>query len=265
MARRFARTRAATSGNGRKSIARDSRRAFVQVGVLERDHPAVAVPITTGSCVPSRWCEMTSERIASSSTSAAGVSNHVGVALLEAEELRGVERSRPCTSRPRSCGAGGMGRDSPREPFGVALVRAADLVDDGHRPRSRSSMAPQVIQARIERKDYASALPWRADLRQPRSTELERSYREAQERMSDPSVYNDHREAAEVGPPAQGARGRRTSSRRNGRALRDDLAAARDDPDLRELVPELEERTAQLEEELRLAMVQTRPRRRART
>ena len=29
--------------------------------------------------------------------------------------------------------------------------------------------------------------------------DLERSYREAQERMSDPSVYNDHREAAEVG------------------------------------------------------------------
>ena len=29
--------------------------------------------------------------------------------------------------------------------------------------------------------------------------DLERSYREAQERLSDPSVYNDHREAAEVG------------------------------------------------------------------
>ncbi len=29
--------------------------------------------------------------------------------------------------------------------------------------------------------------------------ELGRSHREAQERMSDPSVYNDHREAAEVG------------------------------------------------------------------
>ena len=29
--------------------------------------------------------------------------------------------------------------------------------------------------------------------------ELERSYREAQERLSDPAVYNDHREAAEVG------------------------------------------------------------------
>ena len=29
--------------------------------------------------------------------------------------------------------------------------------------------------------------------------ELERSYREAQERASDPSIYNDRREAAEVG------------------------------------------------------------------
>ena len=29
--------------------------------------------------------------------------------------------------------------------------------------------------------------------------ELDRSYAEAQERMSDPAVYNDHREAAEVG------------------------------------------------------------------
>jgi len=29
--------------------------------------------------------------------------------------------------------------------------------------------------------------------------ELERSYQETQERMSDPAVYNDHREAAEVG------------------------------------------------------------------
>ena len=29
--------------------------------------------------------------------------------------------------------------------------------------------------------------------------ELERSYRETQERLSDPAVYNDHREAADVG------------------------------------------------------------------
>ena len=29
--------------------------------------------------------------------------------------------------------------------------------------------------------------------------ELERKYRETQERMSDPAVYNDHREAADTG------------------------------------------------------------------
>ena len=29
--------------------------------------------------------------------------------------------------------------------------------------------------------------------------EVERSYADAQQRMSEPSVYNDHREAAEVG------------------------------------------------------------------
>jgi succinylarginine dihydrolase len=29
--------------------------------------------------------------------------------------------------------------------------------------------------------------------------EIERSYRETQERLSDPAVYNDHREAADVG------------------------------------------------------------------
>jgi len=33
--------------------------------------------------------------------------------------------------------------------------------------------------------------------------ELERSYRETQERLSDPGVYNDHREAAEVGRRAK--------------------------------------------------------------
>src|SRR5579859_2228934 len=76
--------------------------------------------------------------------------------------------------------------------------------------------------------------------------------------MSDPSVYNDHREAAEVGrrlkeleAPAKLAR--------EWRAARDDLEAARADSDLRELVPELEERTARLEDDLRLALAPTDP------
>jgi len=88
--------------------------------------------------------------------------------------------------------------------------------------------------------------------------ELDRSYAEVQQRMSDPSVYNDHREAAEVGRKLKELEGPHKLGR-EWRAARDDLAAARDDHDLKELVPELEERTARLEEDLRLAMVQTDP------
>jgi peptide chain release factor 1 len=88
--------------------------------------------------------------------------------------------------------------------------------------------------------------------------ELERSHAEVQERMSDPSVYNDHREAAEVGRKLKGLEGP-VKLAHEWRAARDDLAAARDDSDLKELVPELEERTQRLEEALRLAMVQSDP------
>src|SRR5262245_26393428 len=88
--------------------------------------------------------------------------------------------------------------------------------------------------------------------------ELERSYQEAQERMSDPAVYNDHKEAA--------ASGRRLKEleaphrlAQEWRQVRDDLDAARGDGVLRELVPELEERSTALEEELRLALAPTDP------
>ena len=88
--------------------------------------------------------------------------------------------------------------------------------------------------------------------------ELERSYTETQERMSDPSVYNDRREAADVGRKLKELEGPYKLAQ-EWRSAREDLAAARDDADLRELVPELEERTARLEGELRLAMVPTDP------
>jgi peptide chain release factor 1 len=88
--------------------------------------------------------------------------------------------------------------------------------------------------------------------------ELERSYRETQERMSDPTVYNDHREAAEVGRRLKELEGPFKLAQ-EWRGAREDLAAAREDADLRELVPELEERTSRLEGELRLAMVPTDP------
>ena len=88
--------------------------------------------------------------------------------------------------------------------------------------------------------------------------ELERSYRETQERLADPSVYNDHREAAEVGRRLKELEGPYKLAQ-EWRSAREDLAAARDDADLRELVPELEERTSTLEGELRLAMVPSDP------
>ena len=88
--------------------------------------------------------------------------------------------------------------------------------------------------------------------------EIERNFTETQERMSDPAVYNDRREAADAG--------RRLKELETPyklamewRAVQEDLAAARDDADLRELVPELEARTAKIEEALRLAMVPTDP------
>jgi peptide chain release factor 1 len=88
--------------------------------------------------------------------------------------------------------------------------------------------------------------------------ELERSYTEAQERMSDPGVYNDRREAAEAGRRLKELEGPHRLAQ-DWRAARDDLAAAREDPDLRELVPELEERLTAVEDELKLALVPTDP------
>jgi peptide chain release factor 1 len=88
--------------------------------------------------------------------------------------------------------------------------------------------------------------------------ELEHQYLEVQQRMSDPSVYNDHREAAEVGRKLKELEGPYKRAQ-EWKAARDDLDAARNDADLKELVPELEERTARLEEGLRLSMVQSDP------
>jgi peptide chain release factor 1 len=88
--------------------------------------------------------------------------------------------------------------------------------------------------------------------------DLERSHAELQERLSDPAVYNDHREAAEVGRKLKELEAP-VKLAQEWRAVRADLAAAREDPDLRELAPELEERVAALEEELRLALVPSDP------
>jgi peptide chain release factor 1 len=88
--------------------------------------------------------------------------------------------------------------------------------------------------------------------------DLERSYRETRERLSDPAVYNDHREAADVGRRLKELETpyKLTQEWREARA---DLTAAEQDGELRELVPEYEERLAGIEEELKLALVESDP------
>src|SRR3954451_21141837 len=88
--------------------------------------------------------------------------------------------------------------------------------------------------------------------------ELERSHREAQDRLSDPAVYNDHREAAEVGRRVKELEGPAKLAQQ-WREITEDLEAARGDGDLREMIPELEERQTALEEELKLALVESDP------
>jgi peptide chain release factor 1 len=88
--------------------------------------------------------------------------------------------------------------------------------------------------------------------------EVERSYGETQERMSDPAVYNDHREAAEVGRRLKELEAAHKLAQ-EWLEVSEDLDAARGDGDLRELVPELEERLNTLEEELKLALVESDP------
>ena len=88
--------------------------------------------------------------------------------------------------------------------------------------------------------------------------EIERSYRETQERLSDPAVYNDHREAADVGRRLKELEGPYKLAQ-EWRLVTADLDAARADSDLKELVPDLEQRAAALEEELKLALVETDP------
>ena len=88
--------------------------------------------------------------------------------------------------------------------------------------------------------------------------ELERNYRETQERMSDPAVYNDHREAAEVGRRLKELEAQYKLAER-WRSASADLGAARSDAELAEMVPEYEAEIERLEEELKLALVETDP------
>jgi peptide chain release factor 1 len=88
--------------------------------------------------------------------------------------------------------------------------------------------------------------------------DLERSYNETKERLSDPAVYNDHREAADVGRRLKELEAPHRLAK-EWREVRADLTAAEADGELRELVPEYEARLEHLEEELKLALVEADP------
>src|SRR6187455_1164831 len=88
--------------------------------------------------------------------------------------------------------------------------------------------------------------------------ELERSYADAQERMSDPAIFSDHHQAADAGRRLKELEGPHKLAQ-EWRSTRDDLEAAREDSELRGLVPELERRLEELEDELKLALVERDP------
>jgi peptide chain release factor 1 len=88
--------------------------------------------------------------------------------------------------------------------------------------------------------------------------DLERSYDEVRDRMSDPSVYNDHREAAEVGRRLKELEGAYKLAQ-EWKLARDDLEAARDDAELASLASGLEADVVRLEEELKLSLVERDP------
>ncbi|HUZ81756.1 MAG TPA: peptide chain release factor 1 [Gaiellaceae bacterium] len=88
--------------------------------------------------------------------------------------------------------------------------------------------------------------------------ELDRSYEEAQARLSDPAVYNDHREAADVGRRLKELEGPYKLAQRWKQA-REDLDAARADSELAEMTADYEAEVERLEEELKLALAERDP------
>ena len=88
--------------------------------------------------------------------------------------------------------------------------------------------------------------------------DLERKYRETQERMSDPAVYNDHREAAETGRRLKELEGPYKLAQRWRDVMRD-LDDAKGDPELSDLLQDLGLEAERLESDLKLALVETDP------
>ena len=88
--------------------------------------------------------------------------------------------------------------------------------------------------------------------------ELERSYAEAQERMSDPAVYNDRKLVADAGRRLKELEAPHRLAE-EWKLARTDLQDARGDPELAGMAAELEQDIARLEEELRIALVEKDP------
>jgi peptide chain release factor 1 len=88
--------------------------------------------------------------------------------------------------------------------------------------------------------------------------ELERSYTETRDRMADPAVYNDHREAAEVGRRLKQLEGPYNLAQ-EWRQARADLDDARADAELATMVSDYESEVSRLEEELKLALAERDP------
>ncbi len=88
--------------------------------------------------------------------------------------------------------------------------------------------------------------------------ELDRSYAEAQERLSDPAVYNDHREAADVGRRLKELEAPWKLAQ-EWKQARADLEAARGDSELGEMVSDYEADVVRLEEQLKLALAERDP------
>ncbi len=84
--------------------------------------------------------------------------------------------------------------------------------------------------------------------------ELERSYVEAQERMVDPALFADHKQAASAGRKLKELGGPYKLAQAWREAV-EDLAAAQSDEELKELIPEAEKRLGEVEDDLKAALV----------
>jgi peptide chain release factor 1 len=123
--------------------------------------------------------------------------------------------------------------------------------------RDMSSRRAKGLTAAAPRAAAAASIVAVADI-ENLIEELERSYEEAQERMSEPGVYNDRREAAETGRRLKELEGAHRLAQ-EWRQAHADLEAARDDAELTSLAADLETDVARLEEELKLALVERDP------